>query len=555
MPDRRLEDVLKELRLHSQGTGPEAAATARAIHELEVYHEELLAQNQELRDTQEALSHARDRFRTLFEEAPVPFLSLDEHGLVREANRAALELLDREASRLVGKPLAVSLAEREPRELFRHLAAVTATKAPQKIELELRHGPGGPKHVVLQTSLLPGGENKFLCLLTDVTAQREVERNKARLENRLREAEKLEAIGRVAANIAHDVNNTLVSVISLGEFMRASMNEDPAAAADLDGLLDAAWRGARLMRGLLGLSRPGGRNFRSVDLSGLVRRVAEMVRHQKEGQVTMHLSVPAESIWVMADEDELLQAILNVAKNGVEAMARGTLTLECERAPGTPPAARVRITDQGVGMDEETLAKAFEPLFTTKAETGGSGLGLTLVHRTLRAHGGTIELSSTPGQGTVAVLELPLAQGLEGGGLAPGAALPNLHGLTVLLVDDDERVRRTTRRQLEALGGKVVDFDDGEAALGAVRSGLLFDVGLIDVNMPGWSGPQLVEQLFTTLGRVPVVFVTGASGELIPRAMLDVPYVRLVQKPWSRRELVDAVHHVRRAASERAEPE
>lgn len=550
MPEKRFERVLEELRGRVAGLKPWPAgqsqddAMARALHELDVSHAEIMIQNQDLLETQAALAAARDRYRELFDEAPSPILSLSSTGIVHEANLAALRLLGRERDGLAGKPFVVCLAEGEPELYFRHLSAVSASRVAQTVELAVRDGVNEPRRVLFRTALLPGRPSSMLCHLTDVSAQRAAALAQEKLERRLREGEKLEAIGRVAANIAHEVNNILVSVISLAEFARDEAGPGPIAQ-DLDSLLDAAWRGARLMRGLLGLSRGATSVLRVFDLGRVVAQVASMLRHKKQG-IEVSVDLGGDPMPILGDEDELLQALLNVGTNGLEAMTQGRLSLSCALhgpvSPGEPRLARVRIKDEGVGMTDEQAARAFEPLFTTKAARGGSGLGLSLVRKTVLGHHGTVDIDSSPGRGTTLTIELPVER--DGAGRSPPLEpAPGSLSMTVLLVDDDDFVRVATRRHLEALGATILDYADGLSAFEATLQGKSFDVALLDVNMPGCSGPELARRLFDRQGPVPVVFVTGAAGD-IPAALLELPHVRFIRKPWTRRELAQALRDV-----------
>ena len=554
MKEPRFEQLLTNLRdraLREKG-GPSASGSSdaleRALHEIDVYHAELVIQNQDLLETQEALVTTRDSYRQLFELAPTPILSLSTQGVVLDANRAAETLLGREHAVLCDNPLALRLAEGAAEDFFRHLAAVRESSVPQSAELSIKGEGGERKVVVLRTALVAHTTPKtLLCHMTDVSEQRAALAAKEALAKRLRDAEKLEAIGRVAANIAHDVNNLLVSVISLGEYARAAVDAPTALSRDLDELIEGAWRGARLMRGLLGLSRGSVGQPRTFDIARSVASVVSMLKYKKQG-VTVTLDAPHGSAMLSGDEDEMNQALLNIGTNAVEAMSSGTLLVSFRvvepRTLGGARIARVTFRDEGVGMTEEQCSRIFEPLYTTKASSGGSGLGLTLVHKTVTAHHGTIDVDSRPGEGTRVILELPLTGESSVSVRPSGGSADKLTG-TFLLVDDDDRVRAATQRQLKSAGAEVQSFPDGLSAFAAVEAGLAFTAAVIDVNMPGWSGPELVERLVARLGRaLPVVLVTGASGELVPDGLRASGHVTLVRKPWTRQELTESLRGV-----------
>jgi CheY-like chemotaxis protein len=286
---------------------------------------------------------------------------------------------------------------------------------------------------------------------------------------------------------------------------------------------------------------------RTFDLARTVASIVSMLKYKKPG-VTVALESAPTSALLTGDEDEMNQALLNVGTNAVEAMSTGSLIVSFRvlepRTLGGARIARVTFRDEGVGMTEEQCARIFEPLYTTKASSGGSGLGLTLVHKTVTAHRGTIDVESRPGEGTRVILELPLVGESSAATRLPSNASDKLNG-TFLLVDDDDRVRSATQRQLVSAGAEVHAFPDGLAAFAAVDAGLDFTAAVVDVNMPGWSGPELVDRLVSRLGRpLPVVLVTGASGELVPGRLLESGHVALVRKPWTRKELTESLRDV-----------
>jgi two-component system, cell cycle sensor histidine kinase and response regulator CckA len=547
--DARMNAMLADLRSRAENGRPDLASPisadelARALHELDVYHAELEIQNQDLLVTQRALSGARDKYHALFDAALTPMFSVSPQGVVVDANRAMTLLLDRSRERLVGRPFVVCLDAGEPPRYFEHLKAIRETARAQQIELTLRTSTGRLRQVVVRSCPLGNDDaGTFLCHATDVTEERAAQRDRTALELRLRESEKLEAIGRVAANIAHDVNNVLMAIVSIAEFVRGEFPADSHGAVETDALIEAAWRGGRLMRGLLGLSRPSTRVRQTVDVRGLVEQVVRLCRHTKPGvEVTARL--PSEALVVEADEDELLQALLNLAKNALEATSRGAVTLTC-RVVGDAhrPEVELVVTDTGSGMDEVTLERATEPLFTTKSQDGGSGLGLTLVHRTVTSLGGALELASHEGSGTTVTLRLPLSHDVAHGSRPDHK--PVTTALRVLLVDDDPSTRHAVKRQLTHGGVTVHDFSEGPTALASVESGLVVDAAIVDVNMPIWTGPELVERLLALEPELPVLFITGASGNLIPDWMLKRPQALLLQKPWPRETLLNSLRTI-----------
>ena len=513
---------------------------ASALHELDVYHAELLIQNRDLIDAQEGLRAARDRYQELFEGGQVAFVSTSEDGVVLEANRVALKLLGRERLGLVGKPLIVSLGPDAAMLFHTHRRALLDTGNPQRVELSARTPDGRAPRLIVESSLLSTSPRKLLSSLTDVSALRAAEREKAVLERRIRENEKMEAAGRLAASVAHDVNNILVSVLSLAEFIGPELPPASAATADLNALRDAAWRGARLMRGLLGLSKLPAQ-ARQVDLRGLVDRVLQQLARTRE-DVQLQASAEGPLPIVSGDEDRLYQAVLNVVLNAIQASRPSGIvrvTLQTE-----PPETRLLVLDEGEGMSEETRQRAFEPLFTTKGPGKGTGIGLTIAHRAIVDLGGTIDLQSELGRGTSVLVSLPCVMTVEPKSEPPAERASPGPSWRVLLVDDDPLVLSTASRILKRSGCHVASYVDVHEALTATAGPAAFDVVVVDVNMPVCSGPEFAKRLFQSQGPSAVVFVTGSSGEVVPDEYLALPNVRLVRKPWSREELLTAMGEV-----------
>ncbi len=560
--DRRFESILVELRekVSALEEGRYAAdgvsAIAHSLCELERCHSDLVVRNEALSITRRELLAARDRYRELFDDAPNPVLVLSEDGVVLEANRAAEALLVRRDGPLVGHPFTTRLDQGEAARFLRHVRAVRDEATQQALALKVTSPDDAVRWWLLHTAPLANGPPAaLLCNLADVTEEREACDARLEVERRSRELEKVEAVGRVAATIAHEVNNLLASVISLGEHARESLDEGSAIAPDLDAIVDGAWRGARLMRGLQGLSRVPGAEARSFDAIRAISTVSTMLRH-KNARVKVVLDVPAEPIWIRGSEDELVRALLNVGKNGIEAMTHGELRLSAARltTQGGVETLRIRCVDQGVGMSREACALAFAPLYSTKAASGGSGLGLAIVQRTVTSHGGSIFIESEIGVGTIVTIALPIAVGIvaegEGKSTAPHPVGNGLAGLCVAIVDDDEGTRAATRRQIEAMGGHVVhDSSDARWTTGAIRRGLRLDVAIVALEMPALSGPELLFRLEESFGRtLPVVLVTGGASDIVSEGVRGTGRVALVRKPWTRDELLAAIRCVMAAA-------
>jgi len=381
------------------------------------------------------------------------------------------------------------------------------------------------------------------------------------LEAQLRQAQKLETVGQLAGGIAHDFNNILAVILANTEMLRSAL---PADRPDLDDSLEkiraAAAGGAHMVRGLLSFSRRADLTFTTVDLREVVASLGQMVRALLPDDVELRIVVPPAPCPVRGDASALQQILLNLVTNARDAMpAGGTLVVEAMPGPtgrSLPESVPwvnaeafycLAVSDTGVGMDEATVEKIFEPFFTTKAAGAGTGLGMAMVYGITKQHGGFVNVYSEPGAGTVVKIYLPKSpeHAAAAAEAAPDAGTHRGGGETILLVEDREELRGTTRRVLEHLGYKVIEAVDGEDALAKqhAQAGQI-DLVLSDVLMPKLNGPALFRAVREADPRMRFLFTSGYSeNDIAMRSLLD-PGVPFVAKPWT---IADLARQVRRA--------
>jgi signal transduction histidine kinase/ActR/RegA family two-component response regulator len=389
-----------------------------------------------------------------------------------------------------------------------------------------------------------------LVLANDVT-------DRVALENQLRQAQKMEAVGQLASGVAHDFNN-LLTVISAGvDFARESLPPASRAITELAMVEDAAQRATRLIRQLLAFSRKQVLKPELVDVNRVLNGVEPMLRRLIGEDIDI-LAIPSDTeAFVFADPTQLEQVIVNLAVNARDAMAGGgTLTIQTARVsvdvdnlalrtPNTPPGEYVRLTvrDTGDGMDEATLAHAFEPFFTTKGTGHGTGLGLATVYGIVEQSGGHIGVVSVPKEGTTFQIDLPLADAPEQrvAHQSPPATAAKATG-TILLVEDEPPVRAIARRILSRQGYTVIEASNGREALGTAESHAgEIDLVVTDMVMPEMSGRAFADVFLTAYPGTPVLFVSGyTDDELLRRGPL-APRTAFLEKPFTPDGLVEAV--------------
>ncbi len=388
------------------------------------------------------------------------------------------------------------------------------------------------------TSFVPGHDGLPTLLqrhLRDVTRERQ-------LEEQLRQAQRLELLGRVAAGIAHDFNN-LLAVIS-GYATRLS-TLPPREARDESGhaISAAAERGASLVRQLLAFSRPQPTDSRVVDLNELVSQFAPMLRRVIGEDVELELRLDAHRLPVEVHPVQIDQVLMNVVVNARDAMPTGgRLTVSTWKLDET---AVVTVADTGVGMDSTTQDRIFEPFFSTKEPGKGSGLGLSTAHGIVRHAGGSLTVSSTPGEGTTFGINLPLAAHEAPSFLdaVVESTTPVGGPETVLVVEDEAALRELERLMLEEAGYDVLTASNAAEAL-TVAGDRLLDLLVVDVVMPGLSGPQLVDELHARGYDVPVVFISGYGADEISSRGLNPTNAAVVEKPFQAEELLRRVRDV-----------
>jgi two-component system, cell cycle sensor histidine kinase and response regulator CckA len=405
---------------------------------------------------------------------------------------------------------------------------------------------------------IDGHPLRMIGCMADLTERR-------RLEDQLRQSQKMEAVGRLAGGVAHDFNNVLTVVKSFSEFLLEDLDKLDPRRSDVEEIAKAADRAAALTRKLLAFSRKQVMRPEPLDLNSVVVGMEKMLQRLIGEDVHIATALDPELLPVEADPSSIEQAILNLAVNARDAMPDGgTLTIRTKNEalektdagwairPGRY--AMLSVSDTGHGMDATTQARVFEPFFTTKPQGQGTGLGLAMVYGIVKQSGGHVWVESRPDQGTTFTAYLPQPSEIEAraalraaprasGDPHPGGS--SAGGATILVVDDEEAVRSSARRALERAGYIVIPASDGADALrlftehdGAV------DMVVTDVAMPGLSGRDLVGRLKIMSPELPVLFVSGYTEEAVRKQGVLEPGAAYLEKPFTPEKLLHKVREV-----------
>lgn len=372
-----------------------------------------------------------------------------------------------------------------------------------------------------------------------IVERKRAELSQRELERQLQQVQKMESLGNLAGGVAHDLNNVLGAILSLSTVLREKLAEADPSAGALDTITRACLRGRDVVRGLLSFARRDLEEERPVDLNALVRDLVGLLAHTTLQRVELVMDLQEPLPRVKADGSALSHTLMNLCVNAVDAMPQGgTLHLATRRAPEGGLSLQVR--DTGTGMTEEVMARALEPFYTTKPPGKGTGLGLSMAYGTLKAHGGSLELRSRPGEGTEITLNLPAwrvepAPAAEGA--SPAKASGNPRSLGILLVDDDPLVREAAAPMLEVLGHSVRMAASGEDALRMLEQGAAPDLVILDMNMPGLTGAEVLPRLRALWPELPVMIATGFVDEEIQALAESRPRLRIIEKPYDLAEL------------------
>ncbi len=482
---------------------------------------------QNLRDSEE-------RYRTLFEQAMDAVILQGVDGKILDVNDRACQLLGYAREELL---LLEASEIADPGSPLTAAPPMDGAASGVRIEGEYVRRDGGRVPVEATMALLTvGGRSVVSVVARDITQRRKV-------EERLRQAQKMEAVGTLAGGVAHDFNNILTSILGYATLLRQDLPAGSQLSADVEAIAGSARRAAELTRQLLTFSRKTPRvEMEPLDVNALIGEVRFLLERTIDKSIAVETVMDAESHVVEGNSGQLHQVLLNLCINARDAMPKGGTLRIATSNPASGRAKRLvlRVSDTGVGMPQSVRDRLFEPFFTTKDT--GRGLGLATAYGIVHAHGGEITVQSEEGRGSAFEVSLPLTQKQIKAPEPPKDRPRRRGGETVLVVDDEKTVRGVLRRILERDGYTVLQADDGAEGVAAYGEGV--DLVILDIAMPHMDGSAAFEALRKADPDVKVLISSGHSEEGRVESLLGRGARGFLRKPFTSEAVIAAVRGI-----------
>jgi PAS domain S-box-containing protein len=539
---RRAEERLREQHPET-GQAQADADTQRLVHELQVHQIELEMQNEELQKARDGMQAGLEKFSDLYDFAPVGFLTLDREGTIREANLTSANLLGIERARLVNRRFGLCVSAADLPVFNTFLMRVFESKARQFCELTLLKEGKTPVAVRIEAAVAASGQ-ECRAVLDDITEHKRAEEDRLILN-------KLESTGILAAGIAHDFNNLLTMILLNLELAETLIPPGEELAQHLAQARQAGLMATGLTQQLVTFAAEGAPVRKLTRLSEVIQDSVRLAASGSRLRCDFSL---AEDLWpAEVDAGQIGQVIRNLVLNAREARPAGrvisvraeNVVLGPQDSPSLPPGdyVRVSITDWGGGISKEVLPKIFDPYFSTKhrGNQKGMGLGLSICHTVIQKHGGAIAVESEPGVGTTFRFHLPASRKLLPKAKASVLAGVLGHG-KILVMDDEEVVRKLVRRLLQQMGHEVELVEDGQQAVGAYEDamgqGRPFNAVILDLTIrDGVGGQETIRELLEIDPAVKAIVMSGYANDPAVLEPERYGFKGVLTKPFDRHSL------------------
>ncbi len=565
-PDAFMEILKEVIRNHEMGTlkASKAPIEDETVY-LKKYNERLVRKLEDkmldLEKANRGLRESEEKYRDLIDNANDAVIVFDEKGTINFTNPKFHEITGYSVDE--AKELHFSnLIHPDDLDLCRgHFTKrLTGEKVSRSYELRLLSKAGETIYIDNNTSTIEkeGRIVGVLMIMRDISARKRAEEEKEKLQTQLLQAQKLEALGTLAGGIAHDFNNILTAILGYAGMVRDSIPDEGQTRTDLDQVLKAGERARNLVRQILAFSRHTEQECQPVQVHLIVNEALKLLRASIPRTIEIRQNISTKDTTILADPTKIHQVLMNLGTNAYHAMRESGGVLEVQLATVEVDAdlvktnpelhektyLRLMVSDTGDGMDQATLARIFEPYFSTKSKEEGSGLGLAVVHGIVTSIGGVVSVQSSLGSGSVFHVYYPLAERHAVQESCTSKSLPR-GSERVLYVDDELPIAHLGRRILESLGYDVSSCTSSVEALETFRlRPEKFDLVITDQTMPNLTGIKLARELIRIRPDIPVILYTGFDQSITPELIKQVGIREFLMKPVAKNELAFVIRKI-----------
>lgn len=549
------ELALTNEKLNQYGHYLEKLVAART-EELIKANEKLQQEINERKQKEEELRNLEELESSILDAIPHAVFGLNDRNFVF-ANKGVKNVLGWEPEELLGKSSRLLYpSDKEFVEAENKIYPALKQQKISSIEPTFRRKDG--MDVLCRVNVARIGDSitgkSVVAICEDITDYRQAEKEKENLQAQLLQAQKLEAVGKLAGGIAHDFNNILGAIIGYADIIQLKMPVDDSLRPYVDHIVTSSQKAANLTKSLLAFSRKQIMDPKPLELNQTISRMGKFLSRLIPEDVELKTNLYTKDLIVMADTGQIDQVIMNLVTNardslsgsGIIEISAGKFTIDSEfketHGYGDPGEyALISLVDNGAGMDEEVVKKIFEPFFTTKEVGKGTGLGLSIVYGIIKQHGGYVEVKSKPGRGTIFNIYLPLIADKIEETYNPKIVVPQAQGSeTILIVEDNDDLRILLKDILEQYGYRTREAADGMEAITEFYANIP-DMVILDVIMPRKNGREVYDEICKTHPDMKFLFISGYTADVISRKGIIEGGYDFISKPFQPTDLLRKV--------------
>jgi len=554
--------ALENAQLHAHVVEHKTDLQERTV-ELTTIKDQLQQEIIERKQAEKALQGSDEKYRAILETIEEGYFEVDLAGNFTFLNDSLCKMLGYSHHKLLDMNNQYYTTPETAKKMYHDFNQVYRTGEPASLtDYEIIRSDGMKRIVELSSSLMKNDPNQpigFHGIVRDISERLQAEEEKKKLETQLQQAQKMEAIGTLAGGIAHDFNNILSLIIGYTELAMGNLPEDSRARANMNKLLKAGDRAKDLVKQILTFSRHTEQEQKPILIHPIVKEVLKLLRSTLPTTIEIRQNISSDNM-VLADPTQIHQVIMNLCTNAYHAMDEKGGVLEVSLVdieldseftakhlntyPG--PYLRLTVSDTGHGIEKNGIDRIFEPYYTTKEKSGGTGMGLAVVHGIVKSHAGIITVYSKPGKGSTFNVFLPIIEHAEAAKeteIQPGSIPTGKEH--ILFIDDEPAILDIGKGMLERLGYKVEVRTSPIEALAAFKAlSDKFDLIISDMTMPKMTGDELAKELMAIRPDIPIILCTGFSEHINEEQAKAIGIRKLVMKPFIMREMAEAVRQV-----------